>query len=1532
MTNQDNSVTVQNAEVTLEVTEDENNVSVNVTEQAVNITINETTISGEGGGGGIDNETDPIWESEKGSYYTKLEVNQLLSEISVEETDPIFTDSEAFGITSTDTSNWNTAYGWGDHSLAGYLTSSSIANFETTTQLNARDTANRDRDNHTGVQDITTINELPEALLAKQDVMAGSGSVLVDGSTISLENDEAFPGNDKVYGTNSSGIRGWYDMAEGGGGGGVTDHALLSNLGWASAGHTMDTLLDMSSNPISMANVGSYSTPAGGVVSLIAKDDAGTTKFYMLDSTGTETEWGSGGGGAVSSVFGRTGAVTAESGDYDWAKIDLTGSDLADIETKSHLDLDDIGTYGHDSIDSHIDDTSVHFTDTGFVHDTGDETINGVKTFGSLFFIPTTPTLDNHPASKGYVDAFSLGLAIKTACRVATTTNITLSNLQTIDGVLLIAGDRVLVKNQTNQTQNGIYVASSGAWARAADFDDNIEVRAGSYTFIFDGTAQELGGNKFKSFAQITIDPILGSDNLVFTQVSSPASYGATNGLNLTSGQFGLGGSLTGSTTITQGNFNYAHNLSGTGSFTLQVGGNSRFQLNSSGLMGIGAGAIANTTLYIKPNSDTHQGINIRANSPSQSSRLLNWQNSAGGTLGYISGTGHMAIVHTNTLQPTANSLTLTQTGQSFLSQLLTTNNEDLDTAYEGFKFTVGASNIALRMVALQMKTTAALTNPTHYYYLEIRADSSGNPGTLIRTSSTVRFGELTTASVVRTFTMLSTTLSASTSYWCIIRRSAAPAGGTVSISMSNATGTNTYTESANGTSWTAKNGTPYFVLTGGTGQGVRVSTDQNNAVMAYSKSAYGGYFDSYNSVGAYGNSINGVGVYGNSLYSNGGRFVSLYGTGLYVSTGSGIGADAVSTSGTAFRATTTTGIGALFNTTSGTGFQAMTTTGLAGNVVATPASADSYIEVFRINRRTSETPATGMGGFYSILLGSTHTANNRAGSLGAVWTDQANRHADLVFGAMRSGVAVEAGRFTSEKVLNINGGLLRYASSKMQYSNDSGSNWSDIGSGGEGGGYTNLTSFTSQTPYTLFYANGDGDVTELAFGDSGKVLTSNGASLAPTWETSGEGHAEFALDTDAQVLFSLTTQTMGVNTQTANYVWAGPTSGGAYTPTFRLLDAADIPDLSNTYLTSVAFTDLTDYPANAAGALTNDGSGNLSWSAGGAGDVIAGTQSVGYVVVWSDTNTISEGYSVSTSVTAETTTALVTEAAVYNALLDKANATDIVDEAYGGFGTDVSGWTSGYIPFRDTDNFATDGGLFWDNTSKHLETDVLIGVTGAGVKLTQTAGVLSLTGLGNAYNRAFTVDTDQASSKILLSTGADLIEFGKPIVAPVGTTAAGTASIYLPTSDLMTSPESGAIENDGTNLYYTNSSAEREEILTAENTPTARTTVVRKSLVEVNGDVLTTTATYAGVRMVGAGTLTDWGLDAIDGPTPTSGSIEVTVYVNGTSTSTEPAISTGTNATGTFGTAITYADGDVITFVITTVTDMVAVEVTLWG
>lgn len=74
--------------------------------------------------------------------------------------------------------------------------------------------------------------------------------------------------------------------------------------------------------------------------------------------------------------------------------------------------------------------------------------------------------------------------------RVATTTNITLSGTQTIDGVVLVAGDRVLVKDQSTASQNGIYVVSAGAWSRASDMATSAQTLSGMQVNVSEGSAQ----------------------------------------------------------------------------------------------------------------------------------------------------------------------------------------------------------------------------------------------------------------------------------------------------------------------------------------------------------------------------------------------------------------------------------------------------------------------------------------------------------------------------------------------------------------------------------------------------------------------------------------------------------------------------------------------------------------------------------------------------------------------------------------------------------------------------------------------------------------------------------------------------------------------------------------------------------------------------------------------------------------------------------------------------------------------------------
>jgi len=105
-------------------------------------------------------------------------------------------------------------------------------------------------------------------------------------------------------------------------------------------------------------------------------------------------------------------------------------------------------------------------------------------------------TLTTNKADITYVDSLISGLDAKESVRVSTTENITLSGLLVIDGITLLENDRVLVKNQTDLTQNGLYTASSVAWVRSEDADNNpgSEVNNGMYCFVNEGATNNNTG------------------------------------------------------------------------------------------------------------------------------------------------------------------------------------------------------------------------------------------------------------------------------------------------------------------------------------------------------------------------------------------------------------------------------------------------------------------------------------------------------------------------------------------------------------------------------------------------------------------------------------------------------------------------------------------------------------------------------------------------------------------------------------------------------------------------------------------------------------------------------------------------------------------------------------------------------------------------------------------------------------------------------------------------------------------------------
>jgi hypothetical protein len=217
-------------------------------------------------------------------------------------------------------------------------------------------------------------------------------------------------------------------------------------------------------------------------------------------------------------------------------------------------------------------------------------------TLGGLTSVAVTqdPVSALELATKQYVDSVAQGLDPKASCVAATTANITLSGTQTIDGVALIAGNRCLVKNQTLSQDNGIYVVAAGAWTRATDMDNWLEV-PGAFTFIEQGTLYADTGWVCTSNAGGT----LGTTPITWVQFAGVGSYTAGTGLTLTGTQF----SIT-NTAVTAASYGSATQV---GTFTVNAQG--QLTLAGSTNIAIAATQITSGTIDTARISGSYTGI-----------------------------------------------------------------------------------------------------------------------------------------------------------------------------------------------------------------------------------------------------------------------------------------------------------------------------------------------------------------------------------------------------------------------------------------------------------------------------------------------------------------------------------------------------------------------------------------------------------------------------------------------------------------------------------------------------------------------------------------------------------------------------------------------------------------------------------------------------------------------------------------------------------------------------------------------------------
>jgi hypothetical protein len=164
-----------------------------------------------------------------------------------------------------------------------------------------------------------------------------------------------------------------------------------------------------------------------------------------------------------------------------------------------------------------------------------------------------TPTNSTDAVTKAYADAITQSLDIKDSVRVASTANIdvasALINGSTIDGVVVATGDRVLLKNQTTTTQNGIYVVvASGAASRSTDANTSAKVTSGMYVFVSEGTVSADMGYVLTTNDTIT----LGTTSLTFTQFSGAGQVTAGTGLSKSGNTLSIDTTVTANLTSAQ--------------------------------------------------------------------------------------------------------------------------------------------------------------------------------------------------------------------------------------------------------------------------------------------------------------------------------------------------------------------------------------------------------------------------------------------------------------------------------------------------------------------------------------------------------------------------------------------------------------------------------------------------------------------------------------------------------------------------------------------------------------------------------------------------------------------------------------------------------------------------------------------------------------------------------------------------------------------------------------------------------------------
>lgn len=276
--------------------------------------------------------------------------------------------------------------------------------------------------------------------------------------------------------------------------------------------------------------------PAAGITITNASGVAGNPTFALandlaglegLSTTGYSVRTGDG-TWTTRSIAGTIGRISVLNGDG------VSSDTSVDLATVSQANTGDFVKVTLDGYGRVTGNTAVTTADIETLVDSSYLRLDGTNSMtadlnagGFKVTNLAEPTASTDAATKNYVDNAVSGLSWKTAALAATTGNITLSGTQTIDGIAVVAGNRVLVKSQTDATENGIYVVAAGAWARSSDADTGPDLDDAAI-FVQQGTV-----NGDTGWVQTTSNVVLGTSNIVWAQFSGSGAYAAGNGIDI---------------------------------------------------------------------------------------------------------------------------------------------------------------------------------------------------------------------------------------------------------------------------------------------------------------------------------------------------------------------------------------------------------------------------------------------------------------------------------------------------------------------------------------------------------------------------------------------------------------------------------------------------------------------------------------------------------------------------------------------------------------------------------------------------------------------------------------------------------------------------------------------------------------------------------------------------------------------------------------------------------------------------------------